>query len=369
MNAVRTEIRVRLPLAHFALDVDVRSSARWLGVFGPSGSGKTSLLEAIAGWRTPAAGRIRLGETVILDDAAAISLPIEERGVGYVPQDALLHPHWTVGRNVRAGGRRGGAHGADESLVARTVAILEIAHLLDRPCTSLSGGERQRVALARALASRPRFLLLDEPLGSLDLPLRRRILPYLIRVRDEFRLPTLFVSHDPTEVQALCDEVVVLEQGSAREQGAPDEVLRRGVRAGEPAFENVLAGTVAAVRDGTALVDLDAGGHAQVPGGGLAEGHRALFALGSDEILVALDPPTRISARNVLAARVERVDKAAPGAARVDARLDRGAGARLSVSLTRASADELGLEDGRDVHLVFKTNSCRVLSIPPGTTP
>ena len=117
-------------------------------------------------------------------DAAGISLPIEERGVGYVPQDALLLPHWSVGRNVRAGGSREGSAAADEALVERTVAILEIAHLLDRSCTRLSGGERQRVALARALVSRPRFLLLDEPLGSLDLPLRRRILPYLIRVRD-----------------------------------------------------------------------------------------------------------------------------------------------------------------------------------------
>lgn len=361
MTSTSTQVRVRLPLAHFDLDVDVSSSARSLGVFGPSGAGKTSLIETLAGWRTPTTGRIRVGGTVFFDDSEGISLPIEKRGVGYVPQDALLLPHWSVGRNVRAGGSREGTAVADESLVERTVAILEIAHLLERPCTRLSGGERQRVALARALVSRPRVLLLDEPLGSLDLPLRRRILPYLIRVRDEFGLPTVFVSHDATEVQALCEEVVVLEAGRVRAQGAPDEILRH-VRAGERAFENVLAGSVSVVRDGTALVRLEAGGQAQVPSPGLHVGARALFALGSDEILVALDPPTRISARNVLPARVEDVDVVPGGAVRVDARLDGGSGARLSASLTQASADELGLRAGQTVFLVFKTNSCRVLS-------
>jgi len=359
------EVRVRLPLAHFVLDVEVRSTARSLGIFGPSGGGKTSLLETFAGWRTPEAGRIRLGDTVFFDDRSGISLPIEERGVGYVPQDALLLPHWTVDRNVRAGGTRGGTGAVDEDLLERTVGILEIGHLLERPCTRLSGGERQRVALARALVSRPSFLLLDEPLGSLDLPLRRRILPYLIRVRDEFALPTVFVSHDSTEVQALCDEVVVLEAGRVRAQGVPAEVLR-SARAGERAFENVLAGTVSAVRGSAAVLDLDAGGKAQVPSPGLSVGERAWFAVGSDEILVALDPPTRISARNVLAALVEGVERAADGVARIDARLDGGAGARFSASLTQASADELALRPGQTVFLVFKTNSCRVLSTSLG---
>jgi molybdate transport system ATP-binding protein len=286
--------------------------------------------------------------------------------VGNVPQDALLLPHWTVDRNLREGASRGGSIPADEALIGRTIAILEIAHLLERPCTRLSGGERQRVALARALVSRPRVLLLDEPLGSLDLPLRRRFLPYLIRVRDEFALPTVFVSHDATEVQALCEEVVVLEAGRVRAQGPPDEVLRYA-RAGERAFENVVSGTVSAVRGGTAVVRVDGGGEVQVPAVALDADARVLFALGSDEVLVALDLPTRISARNVLAARVERVEKLEHGAARVDARLENGAGARLSASLTQASADELGLRPGQAVFLVFKTNACRVLSAPVAT--
>ncbi len=359
------ELRVRLPLASFTLDVDVASRARTLGVFGPSGAGKTSLLEALAGWRTPAAGRIRVGGQVLFDGAAARSLPIERRGAGYVPQDLLLHPHWTAGRNVRAGAGRG--RGADPELVRRTVETLEIAHLLERPCARLSGGERQRVALARALVSRPRFLLLDEPLGALDAPLRRRVLPVLMRVRDRFELPTVFVSHDPTAVQALCDEVVVLAGGRVTAQGRPADVLRRAT--GDAPFENVLAGVVREVRDGTAVVRLDDGGEARVPGAGLAPEARAVLAIGADELLLALDAPTRISARNVLPARVEGLEDAPAGAVRVDVRLERGAGARLAASLTRAATEELRLRAGVDVFVVFKTSSCRVLSAPPAGPP
>ena len=130
------ELRVRLPLAHFELAVDVESSARCLGVFGPSGAGKTSLLEAIAGWRRPSAGLIRVGQALLFDGAAGRSLPIERRGAGYVPQEALLLPHWSAGGNVRAGAGRGGAAaaapGANDELVRRTVAALGIEHLLDR---------------------------------------------------------------------------------------------------------------------------------------------------------------------------------------------------------------------------------------------
>jgi molybdate transport system ATP-binding protein len=360
-SETRLELRVRLPLAHFTLEVDVVSSARSLGIFGASGAGKTTLIETIAGWRAPIAGRIRVGERLFFDGDAGRALAIEQRAVGYVPQDALLWPHWNVRQNLRAAAARLGAHAVDEDLLARTSAILEIAHLMERSPAHLSGGERQRVALARALVSRPKLLLLDEPLGSLDLALRRRILPYLIRVRDEFQLPTVFVSHDATEVQALCDEVVVLEAGRVRAQGAPAEVLRYA-RAGERAFENVLGGSVAALQGGTASIELDAGGRAQVPALGLQVGARTLFALGSDEILIALDAPTRISARNVVPALVERLHADPSGVTRVDACLEGGSGARLSATLTRASVEELQLHAGRAIFLVFKTNSCRVLS-------
>jgi molybdate transport system ATP-binding protein len=362
MSETRIEMKVKLPLWQFDLDVDVTSSAQSLGVFGPSGAGKTSLLETIAGWRLPAAGRIRVGDEVLFDRDAGVSMPIEERGVGYVPQGSLLFPHWSVARNLCAGVDRNHDDAGRRRVLERTVAILEIGHLLDRSTTQLSGGERQRVALGRALVSQPRILLLDEPLGGLDLPLRRRILPYLVRVRDEFALPTVFVSHDATEVQALCAEAIVLGKGRVRAQGPPDEVLRYA-RAGGREFENVLAGTVTRVDGGTAHVRVDGGGDVQVPARDLAAGMRAVFALGSDEILVALDAPARISARNVIAVVVERTEEIETNVVRVDARLGK-AGARLSATLTRVSVDDLALQSGVAAYFVFKTNSCRVLSAP-----
>ncbi len=351
------ELRVRLPLVAFEVDLDVSSSARALGIFGPSGAGKTSLLEAIAGWRSPSSGLIRIGDALFFDSKARVEMPIESRGVGYVPQDALLFPHWNVRRNLLAGAN------ASESreLFDRTLAILELSPLVERSSTELSGGERQRVALGRAILSRPRVLLLDEPLGALDLPLRRRILPYLIRIRAEFELPTIFVSHDATEVQVLCDEVVVLERGRASARGRPSEILRYA-RPGERAFDNVLAGRVAERRGDTARVELEAGGEVFVPGAELAVGARTVFALGSDEILLALAAPQQISARNVVAATIDDLVTGEHGGVRVDATLDRGRGARISASLTRASVDELALAPGREVYLIFKTNSCRVLS-------
>ncbi len=351
---------MRLPLAHFALDVDVRSDARWLGIFGPSGSGKTSLLESLAGWRRDAVVSARVDGVSLAEHLPRRSLPIEARGVGYVPQDALLFPHWSVRRNLEAGSVRAGA--SDRKLVERTLAVLCIGHLLERSTTQLSGGERQRVALARAILSGPRVLLLDEPLGALDRALRRRILPYLLRVRDEFGLPTLFVSHDATEVQALCDEVVVLEAGRVEAQGPPAHVFS-SVRGRERVVENVLAGVVTELGTAGAVLELEDGGRALVPSGGVTVGERVVFALGSEEILIALDRPTRISARNVVAAGVVSVTATAEGEARVDARIE-GGGAVLSVTLTQSSAAELELRAGADVHLLFKTTACRVLSVP-----
>lgn len=352
-------LSVALHQGGFELQAAFESSARVLGVFGASGSGKTSLLEAIAGWRRPRSGHVRLDSDVLYDSRLGVDAPLEHRRIGYVPQDALLWPHWTVARNVRSGqGRLGPA--AEES-ARRTLEILDIAALSERRVAGLSGGERQRVALARALASQPRLLLLDEPLGSLDLSLRQRILPYLVRIRDECAVPIVFVSHDATEVQALCDEVVVLERGRLVVQGRPGDVLRRR-HDGGPAYDNVLAGAIDDVQDGLALVQLDAGGTMLVSGGALLRGMRALVAIRSDEILVALDAPARISARNVHAVRIEQVEESQAEGARVDARLLGGRGALLSASLTRSAVRELGLRAGLQAWFVYKSNSCRLLS-------
>lgn len=220
---------LRLPLPRFTLEADVELHGRVAGLFGASGAGKTSLLELIAGLRRPSAGSVHLAGRTLADAAARRFVPPEKRRIGYVPQDGALFPHLSVRRNLLYGARNGdGANRLDE-----IAAVLEIAPLLDRGIAGLSGGERQRVALGRALLAAPELLLLDEPFAGVDRPLRGRILPVLARVRDEIRVPMLYVSHEPEEILALCDEALRLDQGRIVAHGAPAEIL--AARAAFPA--------------------------------------------------------------------------------------------------------------------------------------
>ena len=203
----------------FVLEIRERVEARVTALFGPSGAGKTTVLDAIAGLRTPASGRIAIGPRVLFAGGTT-ELPSYQRHVGYVTQDVALFPHMNVRRNILYGRRRG------QKLVLETVAsMLEVTPLIDRQVATLSGGERQRVALARALMSAPELLLLDEPLAAVDLDLRKRILPYLERVRDDLGVPILYVTHDRDEVTRLADHVIMLNRGSVVRSGPPSAVL------------------------------------------------------------------------------------------------------------------------------------------------
>lgn len=192
----------------FVLEIREALASGITALFGPSGAGKTTILDAIAGLRTPSAGRISIGERTLFDATRRVNLPPHARRIGYVPQDVALFPHMDVRRNVLYGRREG------QKLSLETVVrMLEVGALIDRRVPDLSGGERQRVALARALMSAPELLLLDEPLAAVDVERRRRILPYLVRVRDELRIPVIYVSHDRVEVDQLADRVLVIENG------------------------------------------------------------------------------------------------------------------------------------------------------------
>jgi molybdate transport system ATP-binding protein len=206
-------LNFRLAQGSFTLALSVRLDRPVTALFGPSGAGKTTVLDAIAGLRTPAEGSITINDRVLFDRASGINIPAHQRHVGYVAQDVALFPHMSVRRNVLYGRREG------QKLLVSTVAkVLEIEALLDRDVPQLSGGEKQRVALARALMSAPELLLLDEPLAAVDVERRKRILPYLERVRDELRVPIVYVTHDFTEATQLADEVIVLDQGRVVER-------------------------------------------------------------------------------------------------------------------------------------------------------
>ena len=206
------ELDFTLRQGTFVLELHERLDRGITALFGPSGSGKTTTLDAIAGIRQPRAGRIAVDDRVLFDTSRGIHLRPHDRHVGYVPQETSLFPHMNVRRNVLYGRRRGQKLELDV-----VVTMLEVGDLLERRVPDLSGGERQRVALARALMSAPDLLLLDEPLAAVDVERRRRILPYLVRVRDELRVPVIYVSHDRAEVDQLADRVVVLENGRTRQ--------------------------------------------------------------------------------------------------------------------------------------------------------
>src|SRR5262245_17339813 len=187
---------VRLALADFTLEAEIEMASSITVLFGPSGSGKTSLLDLVAGLRRADSAFIQLDDEVITDTAKGIFVPARRRALGYVPQDLALFPHFSVRQNLLYGYRdcRDQRFAFDQ-----IVDLLEIRELCDRGVGQLSGGEKQRVALARALLVSPRLLLLDEPLANLDLPLKFKVLRYLGRIRDAFRIPMLYVTHDRYE--------------------------------------------------------------------------------------------------------------------------------------------------------------------------
>ena len=215
---------VVLPLHEFSLELDLEIPAQVTAIFGPSGAGKTSLLDMIAGLRRPASGRIEIDGEPLIDVANHFHLPARHRGIGYVPQDLALFPHLSVHQNLLYGAR------SDERTdpafrFEPIIELLEVASLVNRRIHDLSGGEKQRVALARALLTAPRLLLLDEPLSSLDVRLKDKIIPCLGRIRAELSVPILYVTHDRDEVLALCDEVVLLERGKVVGRGEPEDLL------------------------------------------------------------------------------------------------------------------------------------------------
>jgi molybdate transport system ATP-binding protein len=205
-------VEVDKKLGDFSLSALFASEGGATVLFGPSGAGKTSVINMIAGLLTPDRGRIVLDGDVLFDDAARVDMPVWRRRVGYVFQEGRLFPHLSIKHNLTYGRWMGG-HAHDQTAFVHVVDLLDIGHLLDRRPGKLSGGERQRVAVGRALLMRPRLLLLDEPLASLDAGRKHDILPYLERLRDDGKVPMIYVSHDAAEVKRIATRVVRLDGG------------------------------------------------------------------------------------------------------------------------------------------------------------
>ena len=355
---LQSDLRVRL--ATFDLHARFAARDRIVGVFGASGSGTTTLLEVVAGLSSGAVGSLRFRGEAWLDDRK--SVPPEARRVGYVPQDSRLFPHLSVEKNMLCG-RHATTH---RERFNEIVATLELSTLLERRVTALSGGERQRVALGRALCSEPRLLLLDEPFGALDRPLRRRLLPFLERACHAVDAPVLLVSHDPTELQAVCGEVLVVHHGEVIAQGPPSTVLREhgALSSATEGFENVLPCTLADNRGsdesgGDTLKILLQGG-VEVIAARTADlrGKPSQVVIPSRDVLIATQATGGLSARNILRGRV--IDVSEGDEPRVTLKLDDGPA--LVAELSSGAVRELSLAVGNRVWAVFKARSCTLLA-------
>lgn len=337
------DIDLRLPLARFTLAVRCTLQDKVTALVGPSGSGKTSLIEALAGLRPRATGRI----TIDGEDIAA--LPPERRRIGYVPQDIALFPHLRVKDNIRFGGR-------DDGRMKALCATLALDPLLDRSPASLSGGERQRVALARALMTEPRLLLLDEPLASVDQPLRERILLYLRRVRD-LGVPMIYVTHQPFEALALSTWCVALRDGAVAAAGPSRQVLSDVRVAGEvdnvfevgnPRHDPERGVTKVTTTEGLELVlAFDDLAGAAFP---------LVVRISADDIVVFGERPSSISSRNLLEGIVAAM-RSSDGTVDLTVHTP----VPIRVRLTRAAADDLRLSEGVRVWLALRSRAFRIV--------
>ena len=342
-------------LGRLTLQVQVQVPSQGItAVFGRSGSGKTSLINAIAGLLRPDAGSIRVADRVFFDAARRIDVPMEQRGIGYVFQDARLFPHLSVAGNLRYGLKR----------CARTPAIafnavvevLGIGHLLQRRPHALSGGERQRVALGRALLRQPALLLMDEPLAALDAPRKAEVLPYIERLCHEFHLPALYVSHSVDEITRLAQHLVIVSEGRTVACGELTEVMSNPEHA--PLIGRFEAGVVIECRVArhdehyqlTTLAFPD--GELRVPLVDLPEGAPVRARLRARDVAISLSAPTDVSLTNRLAGRIESLT--AREGPYVDVAIALGS-TTVRALVTRESCDRLGLRAGLPAWAMVKS--------------
>jgi molybdate transport system ATP-binding protein len=351
--------KISLPLASFTLEMDLETRGRVTAVFGPSGAGKTSLLDLLAGLRRAKSAFIQLDDRVLTDTANGVFVPARHRGMGYVPQDLALFPHLSVRQNLLYGHKR--ADGANPLFsFDHIVEVLEIGPLMQRGVTRLSGGEKQRVALARALLTSPRLLLLDEPLASLDMKLKGRIMPYLTRIRDKFRLPMLYVTHDRWETLALADQIVVLVDGRVVQTGPVQDVFRRPasvVVAGLLAVETVQPGHI--IRRVDELVTVAVGSimltavEKNLP----ADTSEVHVCIRAEDVILLKGDAGVSSARNHLPAVVGSVTDAGPLM-----RVELSCGFTLTALLTKQACEQLALKPGNPVIALVKAPNVHLIS-------
>lgn len=348
-------VDIRHRLGAFSLEASFASDGGVTALFGRSGSGKTSMIRIIAGLTRPDHGRVIFDGTTLADADKGIFIPRHRRRFGYVFQEARLFPHLNVRQNLNYG----------RWFVQRTersdnfdhiVDLLGIGGLLERQPAKLSGGEKQRVAIGRALLSSPRLLLMDEPLAALDEARKAEILPYLERLRDETKIPIVYVSHSVAEVARLASSVVVMQDGRIEAMGPAVEIfsqLSSPQTFGRREAGVLLEGRVDHVDPQHRLtaVALKAG-VLYLPGEPPAAGKKVRVHIPSRDVMLATAKPEGLSALNILEGRILAIGAVADGT--VEVQVDCG-GDTVLARVTQFSCERLGLTAGSPVHVVIKT--------------
>lgn len=348
-------IRIRHWQGNFQLQADLALPERGVtALFGASGSGKTSLLRLIAGLDTPQHGRIQLGNETFADSGRSQFVPPHRRHLGVVFQDARLFPHYRVRGNLAYGTPK-----KDTAYFNTIVNLLGIDHLLDRFPATLSGGEARRVAIGRALLSKPRMLLLDEPLTGLDGARKQELLEFILRLTQEIDIPVIYVSHDPEELTTIADYLVLMDGGRVVADGKLDELLMRFELTSYLGGFNAASVLEARVHDHDAdyhltRLALDDGQMLTIPLVALPIGDSLRLRIPVRDVALALEPQRESSYRNQLEALIEDTAIQPDNPAAMELRLRIGDQA-LRARLTRKSYDELELAPDRTVTALVKT--------------
>jgi len=355
-------LQLRMDRSAFKLDVDLQLPGQGItAIFGPSGSGKTTLLRAVAGLEKNQQGRIQIGANVWQDTLQGIDLPTWQRALGYVFQESSLLPHLSVKDNLNFGLKRalnslGNVQTEAAKALQASIELLGIGSLLQRMPDQLSGGERQRVAIARAIAMQPQLLLMDEPLASLDAARRQEIFPWLAKLRDELKMPMLYVTHSAEEVTRLADYLVVLEQGQVKAQGPVGTVLTQVVNPvviGEDAGA-LIAGHIGAVDAEWHLSRVDfEGGCIWMRDAGLPVGKAVRIRILARDVSLATAEPLNTSIQNQLQGVIQSITPDAHPS-QVMVVLKCGTEEVLA-RVTRRAISELGLQVGMPVWAQVKS--------------
>lgn len=350
------DVALKRRLGSIDLSVAFTADRGVTALFGVSGAGKSSVIEMLAGLMRPDAGHIRLAGELLYDHARGIDIPPHQRGIGYVFQDHRLFPHLSVDANLRYGERFASTRRSVADFDS-VVQLLGLESLLDRRPGRLSGGEKQRVAIGRALLSRPRLLLMDEPLAALDRARKAEILPYLETLCSTLHLPVVYVSHALDEVIRLADTLVVLDHGRVVASGNTETLLGRldlpQLSQDEDGPACLVRGVITAADAGHGLcrVHFD-GGDLLLPASGRPTGQSVRVRIAARDVALARSPPPDISTQNILAGHIAEISPERSGLRDVAVTLGT---LRIIARLTDLACERLRLHPGDPIYALIRT--------------